>query len=146
MGYKLTDAQIADGWVLFKDRFPSKGDLVRGKFVNVMFGDGSMASEEVDPKTKEVVSAPFSTESIVAWQTPRPLQYAKEEAYTAIEIGGYGLWAVRRNADGLLRAWDIPGEHHAKRIVEEYNNANRQGSYSYTRGLSKSGNAHERQV
>jgi hypothetical protein len=134
MGYKLTETAIADGWVLFKDRFPAHSDLVRGKFVNVMFGDGSMASEEVDPKTKEIVSAPFSMETIVAWQTPKPLRFVKEEAYTAIEYGGDGLWAVKRNADGFIRAWDIPSEHHAKRIAEEYNLAKKQRS------------AHERQV
>lgn len=135
MGYKLTDTAIADGWVLFKDRFPTAKELVRGKFVNVMFGDGSMASEEVDPKTKEIVSAPFSTDSIVAWKTPSPLQYVKEEAYTAIPYGLDGLHAVRRNSDGFIRAYDIPGEHHAQKIAEEYNTA-------YKRRKE----AHERQV
>lgn len=135
--YKLTDTAIADGWVLFKDRFPTRQETHRGKFVNVMFGDGSMASEEVDTKTNEIVSAPFSMESIVAWQTPKPLQYVKDEAFTAIEYGGDGLWAVRRNKDGFMRAWDIAGEHHAKRIAQEYNYADR---------LKKSGSAHERQV
>lgn len=132
MAYKLTETQIADGWVLFTDRFPKFQEVQRGKFVNVMFGDGSMASEEVNIKTKEIVSAPFSTESIIAWQTPRPLFCYQEEAYTAVEHGS-GMWGVRRNADGFIRAWDIPGEHYAKRIAEEYNLAKKQRAGAYER-------------
>lgn len=133
MSYKLTETAIADGWVLFKDKFPTDKDLQRGKFINVMYGDGSMGVEEVNLKTRIIVS--LSKESIIAWKTPKPLQYVKEEAYTAIEYGGDGLWAVKRNADGFIRAWDIAGEHHAKRIAEEYNLAKKQR-----------GQAHERQV
>ena len=133
MGYKLTETAIADGWVLFKDKFPEEVDLQRGKFVNVMYGDGSMGVEEVNLKTRIIVS--LSKESIIAWKTPKPLEYVKDEAYTAIEYGGGGLWAVKRNSDGFIRAWDIPGEHHAKRIAEEYNLAKKQR-----------GQAHERQV
>ena len=133
MGYKLTDTAIADGWVLFKDRFPTDKDLQRGKFINVMYGDGSMGVEEINLKTRVIAS--LSKESIVAWKTPSPLQYVKEEAYTAIPYGLDGLHAVRRNSDGFIRAYDIPGEHHAQKIAEEYNTA-------YKRRKE----AHERQV
>lgn len=136
MSYKLTDTAIADGWVLFKDKFPTDKDLQRGKFINVMYGDGSMGVEEVNLKTRVIVS--LSKESIIAWKTPRPLEYVKEEAYTAIPYGIDGLHAVRRNSDGFIRAWDIPGEHYAQRIAEEYNRA--------SRNSKNTGSPHERQV
>lgn len=131
MGYKLTDAQIADGWVLFRERFPQAHEVQRGEFVNVLYGDGTMGVEKVNLKARVIASQNLT--GMVAWQTPRPLQYVKEEAYTAIEYGGDGLWAVRRNADGFMRAWDIPGEHHAKRIAEEYNLAKKQRGQSHER-------------
>jgi hypothetical protein len=133
MSYKLTETQIADGWVLFKDRFPTGHEVQRGRYVNVLYGDGTLGVEEVNLKTKVIVS--LSMNNLVAWQTPRPVKYDKQEAYTAIEYGGDGLWAVKRNADGFIRAWDIPGEHHAKRIAEEYNLAKKERR-----------EAHERQV
>lgn len=136
MAYKLTETAIADGWVLFKDKFPTDKDLQRGKFVNVLYGDGSMGVEEVQIKTGIIVS--LSKEAIIAWKTPRPLEYVKEEAYTAIPYGIDGLHAVRRNSDGFIRAWDIPGEHHAMRIADEYNKADRESK--------RSGVPHERQV
>lgn len=136
MGYKLADTAIADGWVLFKDKFPTDKDLQRGKFINVMYGDGSMGVEEVNLKTRVIVS--LSKESIIAWKSPIPLQYVKEEAYTAIPYGIDGLHAVRRNSDGFIRAWDIPGEHYAKRIADEYNRAAQTTGYT--------GGPYERQV
>lgn len=123
MSYKLTETAIADGWVLFTDRFPTSSDVQRGKFVNVMYGDGTVGVEEVNLKTRMIAS--LSMQNLVAWQTPKPVQYAKDVPYSAIPYGIDGLHAVRRNSDGFIRAWDIPGEHAAIKIAEEYNRAAR---------------------
>jgi prepilin-type processing-associated H-X9-DG protein len=120
--YKLTDTQISDGWVLFTDRFPTFRETQRARWVNVMYADGSVSTEAVNPKTKEVGGSD-SLETLIAWQTPKPLKFAHEDAYSAIPYGIDGLHAVRRNSDGFIRAWDIPGEHTAQKIAEEYNKA-----------------------
>ena len=133
MRYKLLDTQVKDGWVLFIDRFPTFKDTQRGRWVNVMYADGSVSTEMVNLKTKEVGgSDTYST--IIAWQTPKPMQAVIEEAYSAIPYGQDGLHAVRRNSDGFIRAWDIPGEHTAEKIAHEYNLA------------AKKREPHERQV
>lgn len=123
MRYKLSETQIADGWVLFTDKFPVRSDLQRGKYVNVMYGDGSVGIEEVNVSQKMIVGVGLSDAALIAWQKPRPLAFDLDEMYTAIPYGADGLHAVKRNTDGFIRAWDIPGEHYAKRIAEEYNQA-----------------------
>lgn len=125
MSYKLTPSQITDGWVLFKDRFPELSELHRGKFINVMYGDGSVSTEQVNSARKSVQIPDVSQDVLIAWQTPKPLAYVTNEAYTAIPYGVDGLHAVKRNSDGFIRAWDIPGEHYARRIADEYNRAHR---------------------
>ncbi len=120
MRYKLSETQIKDGWILFTDRFPTFRDTQRGRWVNVMYGDGSVSTEAVNLKTKEVGGSD-SLVTLIAWQTPKPLQAVPDEAYSAIPYGQDGLHAVRRNSDGFIRAWDIPGEHAAEKIAQEYN-------------------------
>lgn len=124
MKYKLTETQINDGWVLFTDRFPTFRETQRARWVNVMYADGSVSTEAVNPKTKEVGGSD-SLSPLIAWQTPKALMPVREEAYSAIPYGQDGLHAVRRNSDGFIRAWDIPGEHAAQMIAEEYNKAAR---------------------